>query len=79
WEMIGQNQTLQLKLFFGTLSLMAAYANHFFFRYLKRSLVSSGRNPSLLQGVNLITAVFDKVALVCGVIAALSGVGLNHL
>ena len=79
WDMIIHRTLLIIKIIFAILALLAAYSNHFIFRYLKKSLSSTNNNQGLLKKINFIMPILNKVALICGVIAALIGWIFNHL
>ena len=79
FDMIISSSTFLVKVIIGTTALGAAYSNHFYFRYAKRKLVKSGRNPERLKKIGRITPVFDKVALIGGAVTALIGWYINHV
>ena len=78
-SMIFSSFFLQAKVAIGAISLSAAYANHFYFRYAKRALVATQADPERLQKLNRTTAILDKVALMGGIVAALSGWYWGHV
>ena len=79
WRMIFSSPLLETKVVAGAFSLCAAYANHFYFRYVKRSLAATQADPKRLQKLNRTTAVLDKVALTGGIIAVLLGWYWGHV
>ena len=79
FDMIISSSTFLVKVIIGTTALGAAYSNHFYFRYAKRKLAKSGRNPERLKKIGRITPVFDKVALIGGAVTALIGWYINHV
>ncbi|MBI5184620.1 MAG: hypothetical protein HZA01_02700 [Nitrospinae bacterium] len=78
WGVIQSSPILSAKAAFGSAALCSAYANHFVFRYWKRGLSASGKNPGLLKKLGKTTAVLDKTALVCGVITVCLGWHWGH-
>ena len=79
WDMIINSTILIIKIIFAILALSAAYSNHFIFRYLKKSLTNTKKNPNLLKMISSTMPIFNKVALICGGIAALLGWAFNHV
>ncbi len=79
WSMIRGSIILHAKVAIGFIALTSAYANHFCFRYWKRNLAASGKNPDLLKRLGKITAVLDKTALIGGIITALLGWYYGHV
>lgn len=79
WNVIIHTPILIVKITFALIALSAAYSSHFIFRYLKKSLLKSNSNPNLLKKVNYIVPILNKVALICGVIAAVLGWVRNHV
>ncbi|MDH4129027.1 MAG: hypothetical protein OEV44_09755 [Spirochaetota bacterium] len=79
WEMIIHSTMLIVKIIFGVLALSAAYSNHFIFRYLKKYLSRTNNNPGLLNKINYLMPILNKVALICGAIAVILGFIRNHI
>ncbi len=79
YEMIIGSAIFITKIIIGIIALGAAYCNHFYFRYAKRKLAASGKNPDRLKKISRIMPVFDKVALIGGVVTALIGWYINHV
>ena len=79
YSMIISSPIFLVKVTIGTIALGAAYSNHFYFRYAKRKLARSGKNPERLKKMGKITPVFDKVALIGGAVTALIGWYINHV
>ncbi len=79
FDMIISSTIFLTKIIIGLVALGAAYCNHFYFRYVKRELAASGRNPDRLKKIGRLMPVLDKVALIGGVVTALIGWYINHV
>lgn len=77
--MVISSSIFLTKIIIGIVALGAAYCNHFYFRYAKRKLAASGKNPDRLKMISRIMPVLDKVALIGGAITALIGLYINHV
>ena len=68
-----------VKVLFGLLSLGSAISIHFYFRYVKRSLIAGGAGPERLLPLNKKIRILEMIAMKAGIIALLLGVYANHV